>query len=47
MLDVDHINSDIKHTPEGEQPNNYQLNCKHCHIVKSHMEGDYVAKIYR
>jgi hypothetical protein len=26
MMDVDHINSDIKHTPEGEQPNNYQLN---------------------
>ena len=47
MLDVDHINSDIKHTPEGEQPSNYQLNCKHCHIVKSHLEGDYVAKKYR
>ena len=47
MLDVDHTNSDIKHTLEGEQPSNYQLNCKHCHIVKSHLEGDYVAKKYR
>jgi 5-methylcytosine-specific restriction endonuclease McrA len=47
MLDVDHINSDIKHTPEGEQPSNYQLLCKHCHIVKSHLEGDYIAKKYR
>jgi len=47
MLDVDHINSDTKRTLEGEQPDNYQLNCKHCHIVKSHLEGDYVAKKYR
>jgi len=47
MLDVDHINSNIKHSPEGEQPDNYELNCKHCHIVKSHQEGDYVAKKYR
>jgi hypothetical protein len=47
MLDVDHIDSNIKRTLEGEQPDNYQLNCKHCHIVKSHLEGDYVAKKYR
>jgi len=47
MLDVDHIDSNIKRTLKGEQPNNYQLNCKHCHIVKSHLEGDYVAKKYR
>jgi hypothetical protein len=47
MLDVDHINSNIKRTLKGEQPSNYQLNCKHCHIVKSHLEGDYVAKKYR
>jgi hypothetical protein len=47
MMDVDHINSDIKHSIEGEHPDNYQLNCKHCHIVKSHEEGDYVAKKYR
>ena len=47
MLDVDHIDSNIKRTLEGEQPSNYQLNCKHCHIVKSHLEGDYVAKKYR
>ena len=47
MLDVDHVDSNIKRTLEGEQPSNYQLNCKHCHIVKSHLEGDYVAKKYR
>jgi|TARA_B110000503_G_scaffold95082_1_gene143199 hypothetical protein len=47
MLDVDHVISNIKHTIEGEQPSNYQLNCKHCHIVKSHLEGDYIAKKYR
>lgn len=47
LLDVDHINSDIKHTPEGEQPSNYQLLCKGCHIHKSYVEGDFVSKVYR
>jgi len=47
LLDVDHINSNIKHTVEGEHPDNYQLLCKHCHIVKSHLEGDYIAKVNR
>ena len=47
LLDVDHIDSNIKHSVEGEQPSNYQLVCKHCHIVKSHLEGDYIAKINR
>jgi 5-methylcytosine-specific restriction endonuclease McrA len=43
-MDVDHINSSIKGTPEGEQPSNYQLLCKMCHIIKSYDEGDYVNK---
>ena len=47
MMDVDHINPKIKHTPEGEKPSNYSLNCKHCHIVKSHEEGDYKPKKYK
>jgi 5-methylcytosine-specific restriction endonuclease McrA len=47
LMDVDHINPQIKHTPEGEQPSNYQLLCKHCHILKSHEEGDFKAKKYR
>ena len=46
-MDVDHINPSIKGTPEGEQPSNYQLLCKMCHIIKSHKEGDYKAKKYR
>jgi 5-methylcytosine-specific restriction endonuclease McrA len=46
-MDVDHINPDIKGTPEGEQPNNYQLLCKMCHIIKSYEEGDYKPKKYR
>ena len=44
LFDVDHIISDIKHTPEGEQPSNYQLLCKQCHILKSYDEGDYISK---
>lgn len=46
-MDVDHINPSIKGTPEGEQPNNYQLLCKMCHVIKSHKEGDFIAKKYR
>ena len=46
-MDVDHIDPSIKGTPEGEQPNNYQLLCKMCHVIKSHKEGDYIAKKYR
>jgi hypothetical protein len=44
LMDVDHINPNLKHTLEGEQPNNYQLLCKHCHILKSHDAGDYIPK---
>jgi hypothetical protein len=47
LMDVDHIDPQIKGTPEGEQPSNYQLLCKHCHILKSHEEGDFKAKKYR
>lgn len=47
LFDVDHINSNIKHTDEGEQPSNYQLVCKHCHILKSYDEGDFVRKDFR
>jgi len=47
LLDVDHIDSNLKGTEEGEQPSNYQLLCKHCHILKSIDEGDYLRKIYR
>jgi 5-methylcytosine-specific restriction endonuclease McrA len=46
-MDVDHINPAIKGTPEGEQPSNYQLLCKMCHIIKSYDEGDYINKKYR
>jgi 5-methylcytosine-specific restriction endonuclease McrA len=41
LLDVDHIDNSIKGKPEGEQPSNYQLLCKVCHVIKSHKEGDY------
>ena len=44
LFDVDHIISDIKYTPEGEQPSNYQLLCKQCHILKSYDEGDFIPK---
>lgn len=47
LLDVDHINPKIKGTLEGEQPSNYQLVCKDCHIFKSHDEGDYISKKYK
>ena len=46
-MDVDHINPLIKGTLEGEQPSNYQLLCKMCHIIKSHIEGDYKPKKYK
>ena len=46
-MDVDHINSKLKGTLEGEHPDNYQLLCKHCHIVKSREEGDCISKINR
>ena len=46
-MDIDHINPSIKGTPEGEQPSNYQLLCKMCHIIKSYDEGDYVNKKYK
>ena len=44
LYDVDHIISDIKHTFYGEQPENYQLLCKQCHILKSYDEGDFISK---
>ena len=46
LLDVDHVNPSIKGTLKGEQPNNYQLVCKHCHILKSHDDGDFKNKFY-
>ncbi|MAS51800.1 MAG: hypothetical protein CMD20_01215 [Flavobacteriales bacterium] len=45
MLDVDHIDSNLKYIEED--PTNYQLLCKHCHIVKSREEGDCISKINR
>jgi|TARA_R110002167_G_scaffold242302_3_gene447877 hypothetical protein len=47
MMDVDHIDSNLKGIRENETPNNYQLLCKHCHIVKSRKDGDCIAKINR
>lgn len=47
LFDVDHIYSDLKHTPEGEQPSNYQLLCKQCHILKSYDDGDFISKSNR
>jgi len=44
LYDIDHIDSNSKHTLEGEQPENYQLLCKQCHILKSYDEGDFVPK---
>ena len=44
LFDVDHIISDIKHTLNGEQPENYQLLCKQCHILKSYDSGDFISK---
>jgi hypothetical protein len=45
MLDVDHIDSNLKYIEED--PTNYQLLCKHCHIVKSREEGDCISKVNR
>ena len=47
MLDVDHIDSNLKGIVEEESPTNYQLLCKHCHIVKSREEGDCISKVNR
>jgi len=47
LMDVDHINPKIKGTNKGEKPTNYQLVCKHCHILKSHEDGDYTPKKYK
>jgi hypothetical protein len=47
MMDVDHIDSNLKGVKELENPDNYQLLCKHCHIVKSREDGDCIAKINR
>lgn len=44
LMDVDHINPKIKGTDKGENPSNYQLLCKHCHVLKSHREGDFTNK---
>jgi 5-methylcytosine-specific restriction endonuclease McrA len=46
-MDVDHIDPSIKGTLKGEQPTNYQLLCKMCHVIKSHKEGDFKPKKYR
>lgn len=45
LFDIDHINSSLKHTEEGEQPSNYQMLCKNCHILKTYDEGDFIPKI--
>ena len=47
MLDVDHIDSNLKGIKEEESPNNYQMLCKHCHIEKSREEGDCISKVNR
>ena len=47
LLDVDHKNPNIKGTLEGEQPSNYKLLCKHCHILKSLDDGDYIPKKHK
>jgi hypothetical protein len=47
LMDVDHKDPKIKSTLEGEHQSNYQLLCKHCHILKSHREGDYIGKKYK
>ena len=44
LFDVDHIISDLKGTPEGEKPSNYQLLCNDCHKFKSHDDGDHISK---
>ena len=44
LVDVDHINSDIKHTLEGEHPVNYRLLCKNCHALKTLDNGDFIPK---
>jgi 5-methylcytosine-specific restriction endonuclease McrA len=46
-MDVDHINPKIKGTLEGEQPSNYQLVCKYCHLFKSIDEGDFINKKHK
>jgi len=46
-MDVDHINPKIKGTLEGEQPSNYQLICKYCHLFKSIDEGDFINKKHK
>lgn len=47
LMDVDHIDPATKGTPEGEHPDNYQLVCKQCHVLKSYDEGDYTNKRFK
>jgi len=47
LMDVDHIDPASKGTPEGEHPDNYQLVCKQCHVLKSYDEGDYIDKRWK
>ena len=47
LFDVDHEKPELKGTPEGEQPSNYQLLCKNCHAIKTYKEKDYLPKKYR
>ena len=47
LMDVDHIDPASKGTPEGEHPDNYQLVCKQCHVLKSYDEGDYISKRWK
>ena len=46
-MEVDHINPKIKGTEIGEQPSNYQLICKYCHLWKSQDEDDFKPKKYK
>lgn len=41
LFDVDHIDSTIKGTVEGEHPDNYMLLCKNCHALKTLDEDDF------
>jgi hypothetical protein len=44
-VDVDHQLP--KHMGGVENPTNYKLLCKVCHVVKSYQEGDFLNKKYR
>ena len=47
LFDVDHIDSGLKMKEGYEDPSNYQLLCKQCHILKSYDAGDFTPKKYK